>query len=69
MNKKIILEIIFWILLAILMYQLILKITGHSPTDITILYTGFGVIISYLLITSYNIGKSEEFMENTKESY
>lgn len=68
-----IVEIIFWILVAILGYQLILKISGHSPTDITILYTGFGVIMSYLLIATYNFGKfmgrAEEFMDNSRESF
>ena len=66
-------EIIFWIFLAILIYQLLLKIFGHSPTDLTILYTGFGVVLAYLLKITYKIagfiGKSEEFMDNTKESF
>lgn len=76
MAKKIIqliLEIVFWILIIIFAYQLLLKILGNSPTDITLLYTGFGVITSYLLIATYHFakftGKAEEFMDNSKESF
>lgn len=68
-----ILEITFWILIIIFAYQLLAKITGNSPTDLTVLYTGFGVMISYLLIATYNfarfIGRADEFMDNAKDSF
>ncbi len=70
---EIITEIIFWILLIILAYQLLLKISGHGPTDFALLYTGFGAIMTYLLTLSYKlgsfVGRVEEFMKNTKESF
>ncbi len=72
-KSAIIVEAIFWILLAIFAYQLLLKITGHSPTDFTILYTGFGVMAAYLFTATYNIasfvGRVDEFMSNTKTSF
>jgi len=66
----IVFEVIFWILVVIFIYQLIAKITGNSPTDFTILYTGFGIISSYILVATYNfarfIGRVDEFMGNAK---
>ena len=68
-----ILIFVFIILTLILILFLILKITGHSPTDIQILYVGFSVIISYLLMMSYKIGmfvgKVNEFIDSTKNSF
>lgn len=66
---QLIIETIFWILIVIFIYQLILKITGHSPTDLTVLYTGFGVIAAHLLTLTYKFGRVEGFMDNTKESF
>ena len=70
---QLIIETIFWILIVIFIYQLILKITGHSPTDLTVLYTGFGVIAAHLLTLTYKTGsfsgRVEGFMDNTKESF
>lgn len=61
---------VFILLTIILVIFLILKITGHSPTDVQILYVGFSVVISYLLMMSYKIGlfvgKVNEFMDTTK---
>lgn len=68
-----IIEVLFWILLVVFVYQLILKISGHSPTDLTILYSGFSILITYILATTYKLGKFtghvEEFMKNTKEHF
>ncbi|MDP4012821.1 MAG: hypothetical protein Q8R00_04420 [Candidatus Nanoarchaeia archaeon] len=77
---QIIIETIFWILLVIFVYQLVLKITGHSPTELTILYSGFTIIVTYLLTATYRLGKftghieefmgtTKEFMRTTKESF
>jgi len=69
----IVFEVIFWILVVIFIYQLIAKITGNSPTDFTILYTGFGIISSYILVATYNfarfMGKVDEFMINSRGSF
>lgn len=68
-----ILVFVFILLTVILVLFLILKIMGHSPTDIQILYVGFSVMISYLLMMSYKIGifvgKVNEFMDTTKNSF
>ena len=68
-----IVEIIFYILLVWLIIQIIQKLTGNSPSIEAILTTGLAVIISYLLIATYNIGtfigKVNEFMENSKGSF
>ena len=70
---EIIVEVVFWIFFVALVYQLVLKITGHSPTDFTILYTGFGIIGAYVLSASYKMGvffgRVEEFMKNSKDSF
>ncbi|MDP2909202.1 MAG: hypothetical protein Q8N77_05330 [Nanoarchaeota archaeon] len=70
--EKIIVSV-FILLAIILAVFLILKITGHSPTDVQILYVGFSAVISYLLIMSYKIGlfvgKVNEFMNITKNSF
>ncbi|MDP2939706.1 MAG: hypothetical protein Q8O13_06500 [Candidatus Omnitrophota bacterium] len=64
---------VFVLLTIILVVFLILKITGHSPTDVQILYVGFSVVISYLLMMSYKIGmfvgKVDEFMDATKNNF
>ena len=74
-KEKIIENIIittFVILITILIFQLILKLTGHSPTEIQLLYISLGCIITFLLGMTYKIakfiGSTEEFMKNvTKE--
>lgn len=70
--EKVIISI-FILLTTVFVTLLILKITGHSPTDIQILYVGFSVLISYLLVMSYKIGlfvgKVNEFMNTTKNSF
>lgn len=63
--------LLFIIFVIIFAVQIILKLTGHSPTDIQVLYTGFGVIISYLLIMSYKmgvfVGEVKGFMNSFKK--
>lgn len=64
---------VFILLTVILILFLMLKITGHSPTDTQILYVGFSVVISYLLMMSYKIGlfvgKVNEFIGTTKNDF
>ena len=68
-----IIALVFVLLTLILIVFLILKITGHSPTDVQILYVGFSVVISYLLMMSYKIGvfvgKVDAFMNATKNNF
>jgi hypothetical protein len=72
-NFGIVAVILFIIFAVILLIQLILKLTGHIPTDTQILYIGFGAMMSYLLIMSYNlgqfVGEVREFMKITKNSF
>lgn len=72
-NFEIIVEIVFWVMLVILVYQLLLKITGHSPADIAVLYTGFIAMTTYIVSLTYKFakfsGKVEEFMKNTRQSF
>jgi len=77
MNKEKIIGLvagtIFIVFGVILIIQIILKLIGHSPSDIQMLYIGFGVIVSYLLLMSYTlgtfVGEVKEFMEVTKNSF
>ncbi len=68
-----IITLLFIIFAIILIVQLILKLTEHSPSDIQILYVGFAAIISYLLAMSYKlgifVGEVKEFMNTTKNSF
>ena len=66
---EIIIEILFYVLLVWLIIQILLKLFGNSPTIEMILTTGLGLIFAYLLKVSKFIGKTEEFMENSKESF
>ncbi|MCX6707932.1 MAG: hypothetical protein NT001_07435 [Candidatus Woesearchaeota archaeon] len=72
-NFGIVAIILFMIFALILLIQLILKLTNHSPTDTQILYIGFGAIISYLLIMSYKlgqfVGEVRGFMAISKNSF
>ena len=56
-------DIINWILVLlvvilslIIIYQLILKITGHSPTDTVILYSLIGLVISSQFFLFHSLG-------------
>lgn len=63
--------ILFIIFVIIFVIQIILKLTSHSPTDIQILYIGFGLIVSYLLVMSYRlgifVGEVKEFMNSIRK--
>ena len=73
-------KIIFVIFAVIVIIQLIMKITGHSPIDVQLLYMAMGGIVSYLFVANYKIGKfvggmnefkkeMREFKEITKNSF
>ena len=65
--------VIFYLFLFWFIYQILLKLTGHSPTVETILATGLGTVIAFLLAATLKIGEfmgqTRSFMENTKESF
>ncbi len=60
---------IFVILAIIGIIQLVLKLTGHSPSELQLLYIGFGCIGGYLFILTAQLskfsGKTEYFMNHT----
>tara|TARA_Y100000310_G_scaffold107443_1_gene105882 strand:+ start:348 stop:608 length:261 start_codon:yes stop_codon:yes gene_type:complete len=66
-------SLLFIMFAVILIFQIGLVLSGHSPTDIQILYVGFGTIISYLLLMSFKlgtfVGEVGEFMKTTKNSF
>lgn len=57
------------ILAIVVAVSLILKLTNHSPIDVTILYSLVAIIIVSLFKVHYDLGKFGEFSENTKESF
>lgn len=65
--------VLFYVFLVWLLYQIILKLTGHSPTIETILSTAMVTIISYILVTTLKIaefmGETKEFMSTAKNSF
>lgn len=62
--------VIFIIFAVILIIQILLKLTGYSPTEVQLLYITMGVMASYLLATSYKfgvfVGEVKGFMRTTK---
>jgi hypothetical protein len=50
-----------------------MKLTGHSPSELQILYLGFGGILTWLFAMTYKIGgffgEFKEFREMTKENF
>lgn len=69
---EIVMEILFWFSIAVVAYMLILKITGHSPTDVQIMYGILGSMFVYIVAFSFKAGKFagkvEEFIVHTKGS-
>ena len=65
--------LLFLIFAIIFIIQLILKLTGHSSTDVQLLYIGVGLILSYLLVMSYKmgifVGEVNQFMKISKNSF
>lgn len=57
------------VLALIAIVSLALKLTGHSPTDITILYSLVAMIIVSSFKVHYDLGKLDEFSNNTKMSF
>ncbi len=61
---------LFIIFAIILIIQLTLKLTGHSPTETQLLYVSMGAIASYLLAASYKfgvfVGEMKGFVSATK---
>ena len=66
-------EILFWIFFVIVVYQLTLKISGHSPTEMqiipAILFFTTSYVISFSVKTAKFQGRVEEFMEAAKISF
>ena len=73
MNKLInfIIWSVFSILSIILIIQLLLKISGHSPTEFQVIYMWLGIITAFLLGAAYKvgifIGRANNFMKQTKQ--
>lgn len=57
------------ILSLVVAISLILKLTNHSPLDLTILYSLVAIIIVSLFKVHNDLGKFGEFSENTKDSF
>ncbi|MBU1198683.1 MAG: hypothetical protein KKF46_02205 [Nanoarchaeota archaeon] len=78
-NKNVlsVFEYLFWIYVilgsAVIVYFIILKLTGHSPTTDTIILTMLSVILAGLLGGSItvgtHIGKVNEFMKNSDRRF
>lgn len=66
-NKVLLILII--ILAIVAMVSLTLKITGHSPADITILYSLVALLIVGSFKLHYEIGRFDEFLTNAKVSF
>ncbi len=54
-----------WILGIIVIYMLILKIIGHSPTTETVLISFIGIITISLLNLYYRFGEFNNFIKET----
>ena len=70
---EIIALIIFYLFLVWLIYQIILKLTGHSPAIETVLTTGMAMIMSFLFVSILKagefMGETKFFMNNAQESF
>ena len=62
---SIILQILIAIFTTILIIQLLLKLTGHSPTEVQIIYAVIIALIVYLFSVSYKLGRIDENMKIT----
>lgn len=61
-----VLAIIFSLIIG---YMLILKIIGHSPTDIIILYSFVGLLITNLFILNYQFGRFGEKLDGLTHQF
>ncbi len=57
------------VLALVAIVSLILKLTNHSPADISILYSLVTVMIISSFKVHYDLGKLSEFSINTKSSF
>lgn len=64
-----ILTLLIVVLAVIGIVSLILKLTNHSPVDITILYSLVAMIIVSAFKLHYDRGRLHEFSDNTKTSF
>jgi len=62
---SIILQILIVIFATILIIQLSLKLTGHSPTETQVIYTIITALIIYLFSISYKLGRIDENLKTT----
>lgn len=62
---SIILQILIVIFATILIIQLSLKLTGHSPTETQVIYTILTALIIYLFSISYKLGRIDENLKTT----
>jgi len=69
-------KIIIWVFGIILIYWLLLKITGHSPTSETVFMSAFGVLVTLHLFTlglvirnSVDISDIKRFMKEADRRF
>lgn len=74
--SKALFKIIVWVLGAILIYWILLKITGHSPPSETVFMGAFGIIITLVTIMfgfvfniSRDIGEIKRFMKESDRRF
>ena len=67
-------SILAFIMAMVVIYMLLMKLTGHSPTSFEVLSWSVGmvlalevVIVSVLFPIKTSLGKLEEFKKNTKD--
>lgn len=70
---QLIVTLVFFAFLLLMLYQIVQKISGHSPSTETILSTSVVMIISFLLMATLKfsefMGETKAFMKSTKESF
>ncbi len=70
---NIIVTIIFFSLLILLVIQVALKVTGHSPLTEIVLSSTLGLVVSYIMFATnkfyHFMGQMTEFKATTKESF
>ena len=64
-----ILTFLIVVLAVVAIVSLILKLTDHSPVDITILYSLVAMVIISAFKLHYEMGRLQEFSDNAKTSF
>ncbi|MEK6861526.1 MAG: hypothetical protein AABY07_06155 [Nanoarchaeota archaeon] len=59
---EVIIQVIFAILATIFIIQILLKLFGSSPTELQLLYIGFGSILSYMFFITCRIGRIDQHL-------